>query len=131
MAESTGYTTVAMRGALGEVTLAGFAEATGETPATYRATGREAWAGLLGGKLPMWGFWAERYATLLDVAAWGEQAEADGWSEYVAASKARDLAECHARAFRRWAPKTHLDRGRGDAVMPALEAAVEALNRDV
>lgn len=127
VAEATGYTTVAVRGALGEVTLAGFAEAMGETPATYRATRREAWAGLLGGEPPTWGFWAERFAVLLDVAAWGERAEAGGWSEYVAASKARDLAERHARAFRRWAPEARLGDARGEATLPVFAAAAGAL----
>lgn len=129
VAEATGYTTVAVRGALGEVALAGFAEATGETPAMYRATRREAWAGLLGGEPPAWGFWADRYAALLDVAAWGERAEAGGWAEYVATSKARDLAERHARAFRRWAPDTRVDGARGEAALPAFVAAVEAIAR--
>ena len=127
VAEATGYTTVAVRGALGEVARAGFAEATGETPATYRAIRREAWAGLLGGGPPAWGFWAERYAALLDVAAWGGRAEAGGWSEYVASSKARDLAERHARAFRRWAPGARVDGARGEAALPAFAAAVAAL----
>lgn len=127
VAEATGYTTVAVRGALGEVALAGFAEATGETPAAYWATRREAWAGLLGDGPPAWGFWAERYAVLLDVAAWGERAEAGGWSDYVAASKARDLVERHARAFRRWAPGARVDEARGEAALPTFAAAVGAL----
>lgn len=107
--------------------LAGFAEATGATPATYWATRREAWAELLGGEPPAWGFWAERYAVLLDVAAWGERAEAGGWSDYVAASKARDLVERHARAFRRWTPEIRLNDARGEAALPAFAAAVAAL----
>ena len=126
VAEATGYTTVAVRGALSEVALGGFAEPTGEVPAMYRATRREAWGGLLGGEPPVWGFWAERYAALLDVAAWGERAESGGWSEYVAGSKARDLAERHVRALRRWAPAAGLNEVRGKA---ALSAFVEAVAR--
>ena len=75
----------------------------------------------------MWGFWAERYAALLDVAAWGERAETAGWSETVEASKARDLAERHARAFRRWSPDARVDGARGDAALPAFATAVTAL----
>ena len=127
VAEATGFTTVAVRGALGEVALAGFAEATGETPAAYRATRRGAWGQLLGGEPPAWGFWAERYAALLDVAAWGERAEAAGWSDYVAASKARDLAERHARAFRRWTPSTPHQGAQGGAGLPAFESTLVAL----
>ena len=127
MAEATGYTTVAMRGALGEVALAGFAEATGGTPAAYRATRRGAWGQLLGGGPSAWVHWSERYAALLDVAAWGERAEAAGWSDYVAASKARDLTERYTRAFRRWAPDTRVVGVRGEAALPTFAAAVTAL----
>jgi hypothetical protein len=127
VAEATGYTTVAVRGALGGVALAGFAEATGETPTAYRATRRGAWGQLLGGGPSAWGHWSERYAALLDVAAWGERAEAGGWSEYVAASKARDLTERHARAFRRWAPAARLGGPPDEAALPAFGAAVDAL----
>ena len=127
VAETTGYTTVAVRGALGDVALAGFAEATGETPTAYRATRGEAWSGLLGAELPAWGHWAERYAALLDVAMWGEQAETANWSDYVAASKARDLAERHARAFRRWAPEAHMDRALRESALSAFSAAVDSL----
>ena len=127
VAEATGYTTVAVRGALGEVALAGFAEVTGETPAAYRATRRGAWGQFLGGGPSAWGHWSERYAALLDVAAWGERAEAAGWSDYVAASKARDLAEHHARAFRRCAPDARTDGVRVEAALPAFAAAADAL----
>ena len=107
----------------------GVAEArlTHPTAAAYRATRRGAWGQLLGGVPSAWGFWSERYAALLDVAAWGERAEAGGWTETVAASKARDLAERHARAFRQWAPEVRLRGARGEAALPASEATLVAL----
>ncbi len=64
---------------------------------------------------------------LLDVAGWGERAEAGGWSEYVAASKAQDLAERHARVFRRWASEARMDRALSESALPAFSAAVESL----
>ena len=127
VAEATGYTTVAVRGALGEVALAGFAETTGETPAAYQAIRREAWAGLLSSEPPAWGYWDERYAALLDVVAWGARAEAGGWSEYVVASKARDLSERHARAFRRWTSEDRMERALREPALPTFSAAVESL----
>lgn len=127
IAEAAGYTTVAVRSALSEVALAGFATETGATPTAYRATRREAWTELLNAPPLAWGFWAERYAVLLDIAAWGAQAEARGWSAYVASSKARDLTERHARAFRRWVPNVQIGRPGSDATASAIRAILSVL----
>ncbi len=127
VADATGYTTVAARGALAELALAGFAEATGTSPESYRAARRDAWAGLLGAPALPWTDWAGRYAALLDVAAWGERADAGDWSDYVAASKARDLTERHAHTFQRWAPEARMRRTWDEDALSAFGTAVDAL----
>ncbi len=127
VANATRYTTVAARAALAELALAGFTEATGTSPESYQAARRDAWAGLLGAPALPWTDWAGRYAALLDVAAWGERADAGGWSDYVAASKARDLTERHAHTFQRWASEVRLDGARGEEALPAFGTAVDAL----
>lgn len=128
LADAIGYSTVAVRVALGEMVLAGFVEMSDETPATYRVRDREAWSALMGGSASRWGYWAERYAVILDIAAWGVQAEARGWSAYVAASKGRDLAEHHAGLIRRITPGTHVfDPSSMDEVPSALGAVITAL----
>src|SRR5690606_36138920 len=50
--------------------------------------------------LPAWGYWGTVYAFLLGVAAWGHRVDTEGWSAYVAASRARDLVERHGPALR-------------------------------
>ncbi|MEO1074383.1 MAG: hypothetical protein AAFX41_00240, partial [Bacteroidota bacterium] len=128
LADAIGYSTVAVRVALGEVVLAGFVEMNDETPATYRVRDGEAWSALMGEPPSRWGYWAERYAVLLDIAAWGCNAGVAEWSPYVAASKARDVWERHRRAFRLLTPDApRLDRIRNEEVLPALQDAVEAL----
>ena len=127
LAERVAYSTVAVRVALGELVLAGFAREEGGHPAAYAIADREAWSALLGTAPVRWGHQAEAFALLLDVAAWGRQADAAGWSAYVASSKARDLAVRHEAALRRLAPRfAGLDGARGEAALPAFGAAVHA-----
>lgn len=124
LAESVGYSTVAVRVALGEMVLARVAQPTGASPATYRAADAVRWSGLLaGGPRPRWGYWTETFGVLLAVAEWGQGAEA--WSDYVASSKARDLAERHARALRLVAPEApRLDGYRGEAALSPFAATI-------
>ena len=126
LADRVAYSTVAVRVALGEIAAAGFVREEAGHPATYAADAH-AWTALLGHEAAPWGRWSETFALLLDVAAWGAQAEAAGWSGYVAASKARDLAERHGGALRRLAPGApRLDGLRGEAALLAFASAVEA-----
>lgn len=127
LAEASGYSTVAVRVALGEMVLARVAESTGASPATYRVADAARWSGLLaGGPRPRWGYWAETLGVLLAASEWGRGAEA--WSDYVASSKARDLAERHARALRVAAPEApRLDGHRGEAALAPFAATVRAV----
>ena len=127
LAESSGYSTVTVRVALGEMALARVAEPTGASPATYRAGESARWSGLLaGGSRPRWGHWAETLGVLLSVSEWGREAET--WSPYVASSKARDLTERYARPLRLLAPEApRFDGHRGDAVLAPFAATVREL----
>lgn len=126
LADQVAYSTVAVRVALGEVVLSGFVEERSGRPATYAIADREAWDALLGETSVRWGHQAETFALLLDVAAWGRQAEAAGWSAYVASSRARDIASRHADALRRLAPRSpSLGSTRGEAALPVFAQAIE------
>ena len=127
LAESSGYSTVAVRVALGEMALARVAQPTGASPATYRAAEAVRWSGLLaGGPRPRWGYWSEAFGVLLAVSDWGQEAEAS--SDYVASSKARDLVERHARAIRLVAPEApRLDGHRGETALAPFAATVREL----
>ena len=102
--DALGYSSRAMRTAAEEMVQAGFVgRIYGSSPAAFRADGG-AWAGLLfphddPADLPRWRFWAGVFAFLAGVGAWEEEARAAGWSDYVAASRARDVAEGHARGL--------------------------------
>jgi hypothetical protein len=108
MAGATGYSGRALRTAAEEMVLAGFVKRGEGAPVAYYAD-HKAWAGPLqlrplstvrGPEVPTWRYWAAVFAFLADVAAWAAEAEADGWSSYVASSRARDLVEDHARPLR-------------------------------
>ena len=127
LAESLGYSTVAVRVALGEMTLARVAVPTGASPAAYRAADAAQWSALVAdGPRPQWGHWAEAFSVLLAVAEWGESASE--WTPYVASSKARDLAERHARPLRLIAPEaSSLDGHRGEDALAPFAATVREL----
>jgi hypothetical protein len=103
VATATGYTIRALRNASDEMTLARLIRAAGGTPVSYAADHRR-WADLLeihrtedGNRavadVPPWRFWWVAFAFLTEVMAWGQAAETEGWSPYVASSRARDLVE--------------------------------------
>ena len=129
LAEASGYSTVAVRVALGEMALSGAVAPTGASPAAYRVPEAAPWSAVLaGGPRPVWGRWAETFAFLLAVGDWGRKA--DTWSSYVASSKARDLAEHHARALRVLAPGApRLDGLKGEAALPAFAETVREVVR--
>ena len=124
LAEASGYSTVAVRVALGEMALASAVVPTGGSPAAYRVHEVGRWSAVLaGGPRPVWGHWAETFAVLLAVGDWGRRAEA--WSPYVASSKARDLVTLHGRALRLVAPDApRLDGFKGEAALPPFEETV-------
>lgn len=107
---ATGYSSVAVRKAAGEMALAHLIRETEGRPAEYVAPAKQ-WADLLelyptnaGGhqapRLPAWRFWSEVNAFLvgaIECARLGNRDQAPG--SYVVASRARDLIEAHTRAF--------------------------------
>jgi hypothetical protein len=110
IALATAYSDRAMRTAAEEMTLARFIHHVEGPPSEYRAD-PEAWGRLLdfhpansrhaknSGILP-WHFWSVAFAFLTAVIDWERQASREGWSDYVASSRARDLMEMHRRRLR-------------------------------
>ena len=47
-----------------------------------------------------WRFWAAVYAFLTHVVEWADTAEREGWSDYVASSRARDILDDSRRRLR-------------------------------
>ena len=102
------YTEVALRGAAQPMARAFFIDETRERPASYRAP-RGGWMRLLRPAeatpneeaLPRWGGWTGVFAFLADVLGWAKEAREAGWSDYVRASRARDLFERHAARLTR------------------------------
>jgi len=107
---ATGYSSVAVRRAAGEMALAHLIRETEGRPAEYVAPARQ-WAELLelypiaGGRhqnpqTPAWRFWSEICAFLVGVMELHQRSRVDQRSgPYVIASGARDLIEQHTRAF--------------------------------
>lgn len=105
MAAATAYSGRAMRTAAEEMALAGFIERMDTAPVTYVAD-HAAWASVLRlfrltasrtPEVPQWRYWSVVFAFLAEVDCWARQAEEEGWSPYVASSRARDLVADHAR----------------------------------
>jgi hypothetical protein len=111
IAAATAYTERAVRTATQEMTLAGFIHEIEGRPSSFYAD-PAAWASLLqsrplaggnpgeGSRLPPWRFWAAVFEFLAQVIEWSKKQERDGWSVYVAGSRARDLLEAHTRKLR-------------------------------
>jgi hypothetical protein len=111
VAFATGYSTVAVRQAVGEMALARLIRETGGRPSEYIAPSKP-WATLLGfhdcgdaGSTnvasPKWCFWADLFAFLAKVIAWSRSAESTASPPVrVVASHARDLMDAHSEAFR-------------------------------
>ena len=108
---ATGYTDRAVRTALEEMARAGFVAESAGRPATFAADPAP-WGSLLGlvvrgtqegravFEIPRWRAWSSVYAFLVAVTEWAREAEVQGWSEYVAGSRARTLVEQHAAPLR-------------------------------
>lgn len=110
LAAASGYTERMVRTATREMVLARFIYETDGHPSTFYAR-HEPWAHVLefvrldgpdpgGPSIPPWRFWSAALGFLCSVALWGQRAHEDSWSDYVAASKARDIYEAHVRRLR-------------------------------
>jgi hypothetical protein len=111
IAAATAYTERAVRTATEEMTLAGFIHEIEGRPSSFYAE-PEAWARVLrtsrnhreaagsGPVLPRWRFWAAVFAFLARVVEWADTAEREGWSAYVASSRARDILDDSRRQLR-------------------------------
>lgn len=108
MSAATAYSGRAMRTAAEEMALAGFIERLDTAPVAYAAD-HTAWAGVLRlyrlsasrtPDVPQWRYWSVVFAFLADVDCWARDADEQGWSPYVASSRARDLVSDHARHVR-------------------------------
>jgi hypothetical protein len=110
IALATGYTGRAMRTAAEEMALARFIQEIEGPPTSYRAD-PQAWASVLQvyrldptaasrPSIPAWRFWSVAFSFLAAVIHWEREAVREGWSSYVASSRARDLMEAHRRRLR-------------------------------
>ncbi len=107
---ATGYSSVTVRQATGEMALAHLIRETTGRPAEYVAPARQ-WAELLelyppsagrgqSPQTPAWRFWSEVCAFLVGAIELGELSRVDDrLGPHVVASRARDLVEQHSRAF--------------------------------
>jgi hypothetical protein len=110
VASGTGYFARAVRRALDDLVAARLVEVQATSPISYSAN----WAKfqqLLGvdqNNAPLWRSWHELYRVALALDGWGREADAAGWTLYVAASRLRDvfehLAPVRARAYVQEAP---------------------------
>jgi hypothetical protein len=130
---ATGYSDRALRTAADEMALARFVRTVMGTPSAYRAD-PDAWLALLGeaggglGGVPRWQFWWVAFAFLAAVAAWERDASLQGWSCYVASSRARDLMELHGPRMRYLSAQ--LDSGfeaRGVAYLDVFRETVQRI----
>lgn len=89
----TGYTNVAVRGALESLAEAGFVEARPGRPQSYAAP-RERWGALLGmPHVPAWRPWAQFYAFGVAMGDLAEQATHRGFSDVALRTNIRELVE--------------------------------------
>jgi|GEM_PF-856871 hypothetical protein len=110
IAAATAYTERAIRTATEEMVQAGFIHEIEGRPSSFFADAK-AWAPVLeahrpswpegtANAVPPWRFWAAGYAFLAGVVEWAESAQDEGWTPYVASSRARDLVEKQGRILR-------------------------------
>ena len=109
IAAATAYSERAIRTATKEMSLAGFIHEIEGRPSSFHAEA-EAWAQVLrthrddwqtqAPAVPRWRFWAAVFEFLAGVIDWAGRAHGEGWSTYVASSRARDLVENHSRQLR-------------------------------
>lgn len=102
MADATGYTVAAVRRAADEMAAARLIQAREVSPLSYRAE-RDDWLRLLDlpEGLPLWGYWRERFACIVEFLAWAHEAQARPLSMYAFGVKGREFLEKHRRLFER------------------------------
>ena len=110
ISRATGYSSVAIRRAAGEMALARLIRKTEGRPVEYMAPARP-WIELLDldpthqagageADVPAWRFWSEIFAFLAAVMNWSHHAQSvNEPRRHVVASNARDIVERHQRAF--------------------------------
>jgi hypothetical protein len=119
----TSYTNVAVRGAIDDLTRAGFTVALSGRPVRYAAPAKE-WGSLLGLRsMPAWHPWAQFYAFVIAYEELSGQARAGDFSEYAANSKLRDLVEENQMLFEQMDHDRTLNQG------DALEMAQGSVTR--
>jgi hypothetical protein len=110
IALATGYTSRAVRTAAEEMALARFIHEIEGPPSSYLANPKT-WGSVLEiyrlgpsaterPSIPPWRFWSVAFAFLTAVIDWEREASQQGWSSYVASSRARDLMEAQRRRLR-------------------------------
>lgn len=121
LAAATCYSSVAVRAALDDMTVARLVRESHGRPARYSFDRtRRIWGTLVGGEpapgpdsgleireprigesveTPRWRFWAQLHGFLAHVRAWSRAAREDGDGEYFLSSRARDLYESHWKAL--------------------------------
>lgn len=139
MALATGYTDRAMRTAAEEMSLARFIHHVEGPPSEYRADA-EAWGGVLelhqantrhrdNLDAPRWHFWSVAFSFLTGVIDWQDRASREGWSDYVASSRARDLMEVHRRRLQNTGVSVTDGRdARGAAYLDSFRDVVEQVS---
>jgi hypothetical protein len=137
-ADATAYSRATVGGALGDMARAGFIEETGDRTARYFAPVRP-WAQLLtfesgpagadrSPAAPAWRYWSGVFSFLAEADRWARSAE--GESDYLLSSRARDIFIRHQPAFEKnriEAPRP--EAYRGAAYLEGFEETVDALIR--
>lgn len=136
---ATGYSSVAIRKAASEMSLARLIRETEGRPVEYLAP-PQPWAELLElyppdqawaaePEAPPWRFWSEIFAFLVGVIEWSDRVASDGAVRpHVLASRARDIVERHALAFNlNGIPTPPMDAFRGLEATRGLHETVQVL----
>lgn len=141
IAAATAYTERAARTATEEMTVAGFIHEIEGRPSSFYADPR-AWAKLLqphatnrealsiGPEFPRWRFWAAVFAFLSRVIEWSSRTEREGWSSYVASSRARDILDEHDRKLRQAQVELPvMTHARGDDFLRSFQEVIDHVER--
>lgn len=123
------YTDRAIRTALHDMTQAGFVDRYAQRSLTYTADAQRWCEFLMGSKIrpPSWGYSAHRLSFYLHVAAWAESAQKAGWSEYVVASRGRDLLEKFQPFFE--VTRHHVDFKKQESPISLIQDAYDVVSK--